>query len=240
MALLSKALLLPVSNPRGRSSSVPRDVYRYPYMHCEGLPADEDSSSRRNVIFRVRNSQLNRKHLNSWWSNAKRNVDGDTTSNVFEMCDTVIYEADIKSTIYEGRLWSSWTELIIPSRNFVEVWWRSLFRSTSLGKRSTSYNAPPTSRKRVADRWSLRNFLPQSSIFMVENAQSIGRDLDCMADVLMGFHLSTFSKTNTEFNSDHAPCNFWASSTMKRELRVKKFRSDQQSGARFREVGGAL
>jgi hypothetical protein len=28
------------------------------------------------------------------------------------------------------------------------------------------------------------------------------RDLDCMADVLMGFHGSTFSKPNTEFNSD--------------------------------------
>jgi hypothetical protein len=32
----------------------------------------------------------------------------------------------------------------------------------------------------------------------------MGRDLDCMADVLMGFHRSTFSKSNTEFNSDLA------------------------------------
>jgi hypothetical protein len=68
----------------------------------------------------------------------------------------------------------------------------------------------------------------------------IGRDLDCMADVLMGFHRSTFSKPNTEFNSDTAPCDFWAFPTMKRELRGKKFRSDQRSAARFREVGGAL
>jgi hypothetical protein len=30
----------------------------------------------------------------------------------------------------------------------------------------------------------------------------MGRDLDCMADVLMGFHRSIFSKPNTEFNSD--------------------------------------
>jgi hypothetical protein len=35
--------------------------------------------------------------------------------------------------------------------------------------------------------------------------KSRGRDLDCMADVLMGFHRSTFSKPNTEFNSDLAP-----------------------------------
>jgi hypothetical protein len=33
----------------------------------------------------------------------------------------------------------------------------------------------------------------------------MGRDLDCMADVLMGFHRSTFSKRNTEFNSYLAP-----------------------------------
>jgi hypothetical protein len=45
------------------------------------------------------------------------------------------------------------------------------------------------------------------------------RDLDCMADVLMGFHQYTFSKLNTEFNLDLAPCDFWAFPTMKRELR---------------------
>jgi hypothetical protein len=66
------------------------------------------------------------------------------------------------------------------------------------------------------------------------------RDMDCMTDVLMGFHRSTFSKPNTEFNSDLAPCYLWAFPTMKRELRGKKFRSDQRSVARFREVGGAL
>jgi hypothetical protein len=36
------------------------------------------------------------------------------------------------------------------------------------------------------------------------------------------------------------PMYFWAFPTMKRELRGKKFRSDQRSAARFREVGGAL
>jgi hypothetical protein len=79
--------------------------------------------------------------------------------------------------MYEGRLQSSWIHVISPSRNFVEVRWRSRFRSTSLGKRCTSYNAPPTSWKRAADRWSLRNFLPRSSLFMVEKAQKshVGR-----------------------------------------------------------------
>jgi hypothetical protein len=46
----------------------------------------------------------------------------------------------------------------------------------------------------------------------------MGRDLHCMVDVLMGFHQSTFSKLNTEFNSNLAPCDFWAFPTMKREL----------------------
>jgi hypothetical protein len=39
---------------------------------------------------------------------------------------------------------------------------------------------------------------------------------------------------------DLAPCDFWAFPTMKRELLGKKFRSDQRSAARFREVGEAL
>jgi hypothetical protein len=47
----------------------------------------------------------------------------------------------------------------------VEVRWRSLFRRVSLGKRCTSYNAPPISRKRATDRWSLQNFLPRISLF---------------------------------------------------------------------------
>jgi hypothetical protein len=68
----------------------------------------------------------------------------------------------------------------------------------------------------------------------------MGRDLDCMADVLMEFHRSTFSKPNTEFNSDLAPCDFWTFPTMKIELLGKKFGSGQRSAARFREVGGAL
>jgi hypothetical protein len=69
----------------------------------------------------------------------------------------------------------------------------------------------------------------------------MGQDLDCMVDVLMGFHQSTFSELNAEFNSDLAltPCNFWAFPTMKKELRGK-FKSDQQSAVCFQEVGGVL
>jgi len=54
----------------------------------------------------------------------------------------------------------------------------------------------------------------------------MGWDLDCMVDVLTGFHWSTFSKPNTEFNSDL----IWD----------KKFWSDQWSAACSWEVGRAL
>jgi hypothetical protein len=82
--------------------------------------------------------------------------------------------------------------------------------------------------------------LGASFSWLEESINRMGRDLNCMADVLMGFHRSTFSKPNTEFNSDLAPCDFWAFSIMKRELRGKKFRTYQLSAACFREVGGAL
>jgi hypothetical protein len=64
---------------------------------------------------------------------------------------------------------------------------------------------------------------------MIGKAQKLQvRDLGCMADVLMGFHQSTFSKLNTQFDSDLAPCDFWAFPTMKREIQGKNFLSDQQ------------
>jgi hypothetical protein len=46
----------------------------------------------------------------------------------------------------------------------------------------------------------------------------MGRDLDCMTDVLMGFHRYTLSKPNIKFSSDLVPCDFWVLPTMKREL----------------------
>jgi hypothetical protein len=42
------------------------------------------------------------------------------------------------------------------------------------------------------------------------------------------------------YSSDLVPFDSWAFPTMKRKLRGKKFRSDQRSAARSREMGGAL
>jgi hypothetical protein len=52
--------------------------------------------------------------------------------------------------------------------------------------------------------------------WLEKSRNCMGRDLDCMADVLMGFHRSTFSKPNTEFNSDLTPCDIWGFSIMKK------------------------
>jgi hypothetical protein len=49
------------------------------------------------------------------------------------------------------------------------------------------------------------------------------RDLNCMADVLVGFYQSTFSKPSAELNSHLTPCDFRAFPTMKRKLPGKKF-----------------
>jgi hypothetical protein len=142
---------------------------------------------------------------------------------------------------YEGRLRISWTHFITPSRNFLEVRWRSHSRSTSFGKRCTSYNAPPTSRKLAAGRWSIRNFLPQSSLFMVRKAQkSHGARSALYGGCSNGVPPIHFPKPDTEFNSYITPCDLWAFPPMKRELWGKKFRSDQRSAIRFREVSGTL
>jgi hypothetical protein len=95
--------------------------------------------------------------------------------------------------MYKGHLQSLWTQLITPSWNFVEVQWPSLFQVMHFLQHSIH------SWKCAADHWSLWNFLPWSSLFMVREARNhMGQDWDCMANVLMGFHQSTFSKSNTE------------------------------------------
>jgi hypothetical protein len=44
-----------------------------------------------------------------------------------------------------------------------------------------------------------------------------------MVDVLLGFNQSTFSKPNTDFNSDLAPCDFWAFPIMRRGSEARTF-----------------
>jgi hypothetical protein len=125
--------------------------------------------------------------------------------------------------IYEGRLQSSWTHIITSIRNFVEVRWRSLFRSTSLGKRCTAYNAPPTYRKSTADRWSLGNFSPQSYIFMVGKAQkSHGARSGLYGRCSNGVPPIHFFQAEHRIQFRSRTCTFWAFPTVKREVPDKK------------------
>jgi hypothetical protein len=124
--------------------------------------------------------------------------------------------------------------------------WRcgdGLFRSAFLGKLCTFLQRATHFSKTCCRPLVASKFLALELPFHGWKSPEIawaGRDLDYMADVLMGFHRSTFFKPNTEFYSGLAPCDFWAFRTMKRELGGKKFKSDQRSAAHFRKVDGAL
>jgi hypothetical protein len=92
------------------------------------------------------------------------------------------------------------------SRNFVEARWRSLLRSTSLGKRCTTYNAPPTSRKRKrSSKVSPRTF--QKALVNLKK----GVDLQQQNLALRrwkwkkkGLYLSDFENFNLIYFSDYA------------------------------------
>jgi hypothetical protein len=129
--------------------------------------------------------------------------------------------------IYKGHWQSLWTHLITPSRNLVEVQWWSLFWSTSLGKWCSSYNALPTSWKHAADCWSLWNFLPWSSLFMVGKAQkSREAYLNWILCLAWRKWNGGTPLEHLPYSLDLAPRDFWAFPTMKRESQGKTFWSD--------------
>jgi hypothetical protein len=68
----------------------------------------------------------------------------------------------------------------------------------------------------------------------------MGRDLNWILCSAWNKWIGGTPLEHPPYSPDLTPCDFWAFPTMKRELRGKKFRSDQLPAARFREVGGAL
>jgi hypothetical protein len=62
-------------------------------------------------------------------------------------------------------------------------------------------------------------FLSRSSLFMVGKAQNSHGVRSGLYDrCYNGVSPSTFSKPNTEFNSDLTQCDFWTFPTMRREI----------------------
>jgi hypothetical protein len=102
-------------------------------------------------------------------------------------------------------------------------------------------NAPPTSRKWAANRWSLRNFLPLSSIFMVGKDQ---KSHGTRSELNSLFGLEKVDRRNPirtlAIQSRSRPMRFLDFSNHEKGVQGKKFQNDQRSAARFREVGGAL
>jgi hypothetical protein len=98
----------------------------------------------------------------------------------------------------------------------VEVGWRFLFWSSYLCKLCTSYNAPPTSQ----NIWRKVQEEPLSSLFMVGKAQKLhGAMSGLYGGCSSGVPAEQFSDPFPPYNSDLAPCDFWAFPTMKRDLR---------------------
>jgi hypothetical protein len=67
-----------------------------------------------------------------------------------------------------------------------------------------------------------------------------GRDLNRIVCSAWKKRIGGTPLEHPPYSPDLDPCDLWAFPTTKRELRGKKFRSDQRSAARSREVGGAL
>jgi hypothetical protein len=125
------------------------------------------------------------------------------SSQIFISCTSRTYQF----TKYEGHLRSSWTQLITPSRT---LWWCGdglFFEVLPLVSVAllTTLNPLLENVLLTVDHFEI-SCLGAPFSWLEKPRSRMGRDGDCMADVLMGFHRSTFSKPNTEFNSDLASC----------------------------------
>jgi hypothetical protein len=93
--------------------------------------------------------------------------------------------------VYEGRLQSSWTQIITPSRNFAEMRWWSLFEVHPLesGALLTTLhplfeNVLQTVCRKLQEDSGTGSF--DLLIWLEKSRNHMGRDVDCIADVLIG------------------------------------------------------
>jgi hypothetical protein len=104
----------------------------------------------------------------------------------------------------------------------VEVQWR--FRSTSFGKRWTSYNAPPSSRKRAADLHHFEiSFLGATFSWLEKPRNRMRRDSNWILCSAWKTWTVGTPLEHPPYSPDLAPCDFWALSTMKGSSEARNF-----------------
>jgi hypothetical protein len=109
------------------------------------------------------------------------------------------------------------------------------WQAMHLLQRSTHFS------KCAADGWSLRNFLPWSSLFMIGKAQK-SHEARSELNSLFGFEkVDRWNPIRTSaIQSRSRLMRFLGFSNHERALQGNKFLSDQRPAARFREVDGTL
>jgi hypothetical protein len=139
-------------------------------------------------------------------------------------------------------LQSSWIRLFTPNRNFVEVRWRSLFEVPPLASDVFVTTLHPLLENvlQTVDHVEI-SCLGAPFSRLEKSRNRMERDLNWILCSAWKKWICETPLEHPPYSPDLAPCDFYAFPAMKRELREgKKFRSDQRSAARFREVGGAL
>jgi hypothetical protein len=111
---------------------------------------------------------------------------------------TIAYDCRIESVqsashhMYEARLKSSWTRLIIPNRNLVTVFFGGgELPPVASDALLTTLHPPLENVLQTVDQLEI-SCIGAPFSWLEKPRNRMGRDLDCMADVVMGFHRSTF------------------------------------------------
>jgi hypothetical protein len=144
----------------------------------------------------------------------------DLSLTDYSACQNHVYETlDLMANI-SGPFGYLCTHFITPNWNFVEVQWRSFFKVPFLASDALLTTLHPLVEHvlHTLDHFEI-SCLRAPFSWLEKSRNCTGRDLDYMKAVLMVFYPSTFSNPKTESNSYLAPCDLWASPTMKRELR---------------------
>jgi hypothetical protein len=118
---------------------------------------------------------------------------------------------------------SSSTHLITPSRNFVEVRWRSLFEVLPLASGALLTTLHPLLENvlQTFDHFKISSIgAPFSWLEKPRNRR--GRDLNWILCSAWKKWISGTPLEHPPYSPDVAPCDLWAFTTMKMELRGKK------------------